>query len=76
MRSSVLPKKMDTPILQKQTKTANKKAITAHRMASTMLPFDLAGWKYTVIVATMCFPSCCPSDAAIAGTNVARLPNK
>ena len=52
------------------------KAAAAQRMASSMLPWDRAGWKYTVIVATMCFPSCFPSMFEIAGTNVARLPRK
>ena len=52
------------------------KAAAAQRMASNMLPCDLAGWKYTVMVATMCFPSCFPSIFAITGTNVARLPRK
>lgn len=41
-----------------------------------MLPVDLAGWKYTVTVATMCFPSLFPRKADTGGTKVAMDPKR
>jgi hypothetical protein len=61
-------------MLEKDTNAAYMKAANASMTASIMLPAERAGWKYTVIVATMCFPSFLPSIAAICGTKVAKEP--
>jgi len=73
-RRCCLPKKIDTAMLPKEMNAAYRTAAKAHRIASTMLPTERAGWKYTVMVATMCLPSFLPSMAAMKGTKVARLP--
>ena len=59
-----------------ESKEAYSQAVKAQNTASSMLPRDRAGWKYTVIVATMCFPSCLPRKFDSAGTKVAILPKR